>query len=529
MKLIILILALFQFFSPVSTQEKLERYESFKIERYNIKLEINDSTDFIKGKTGILISLINPVEEVIMDLASTDAGDTGMTVDSILKNGILVDHIHRENKLHISVFETDTGIIKYDVYYQGQAGEGIIISENMHGEKTFFADNWPNNAHNWFPCIDHPSERALVDFAITAPSHYQVIATGLLTKKVTLPGKRITHYWSSSVPVPVKVMAFAAAGFAVQYHNDIDGIPYSNWVYPQNIEEGFHDFAITPDIIRFFTDLIGPYPFEKIANVQSTTRYGGMEKAGNIFYHERSVKGDRSIEPTMVHEMAHQWFGNSVSEADWPHLWLSEGIATWLTDIYIEQHYGTDKLKEKLITYRNNVIDYSRVHLAPIVDYHANEPADLLNPNTYQKASWILHMLGEKIGRSTLIKGIVEYYDQFKHNSASSYDFVEVIENVSGVDLNEFADDWLYSAGHPVISLSTSYSNGTFLMELTQVQQHKMAFTFPVEIKLILEDESEVSFAFDILFRRHEFVLKLPSEPVEVIIDPDIKLLFEQV
>ena len=154
----------------------------------------------------------------------------------------------------------------------------------MYGNRTFFSDNWPNRAHNWFPCLDHPSKRSKVDFIITAPSHYQVIATGLKHRTVSLPGNRTTHYWTSAVPVPTKVMAFAAAEFAIDYNDDIDGFPYSNWVYPQNMEEGFYDFNVTPEIFRFFTSTIGPYPFEKIANVQSTTRYGGMENAGNIFY-----------------------------------------------------------------------------------------------------------------------------------------------------------------------------------------------------------------------------------------------------
>jgi aminopeptidase N len=530
MKPVALFLAFVYSIIPAEAREYLQSYESLDVKHYDIYLHINDTSNTINGLTGISVLYKYPVEEVNFDLASKDKEGTGMVVDSVLKNGSKIEFFHQENNLRMPVSNVDSGqLARFEVFYHGTVNEGLIISKNMYGDRTFFADNWPNRAHNWFPCIDHPSERSLVDFTITAPSHYQVIATGTLKKKVNLPGKRTAHHWSSSIPIPTKVMVFAAAGFAVEYPGDIDGIPYSNWVYPQNMGEGFHDFAVTPDILRFFTEMIGPYPFEKIANVQSTTRFGGMENAGNIFYHEAAVTGDRSIKYTIVHEIAHQWFGNSVTEADWAHLWLSEGIATWLTDLYIEDIYGADKLTERFDSHRRRIIEYSKERLAPVVITHTDNYTDLLNPNTYQKGAWILHMLRGKIGKETLIEGLVEFYNRYSLGNACTDKFISVIEEVSGIDLDEFADDWLYSAGHPVISLNTGFKNDRLIMELVQVQQHKMAFTFPLNIKLVFEDGTDISHKFDIMFRRHEFILEVPSEPVEVVLDPEVWLLFEQI
>ncbi len=530
MKLFFILSTIIYVCSQASARDHLQTFETVNVHKYSINLEINDSTNSIKGIADLNIMLKKATDTLFIDLASLNREGKGMIVDSVLNNGISIDYLHRENKLILPANNSDTSnTLNYKVFYYGIPRDGMIISNNLHGDRTFFSDNWPNRAHNWFPCFDHPAGRAMVDFTITAPSHYQVIATGILKKKVNLPKKRTTHYWSSAVPVPTKAMVFAAAGFAVEFLDDIDGIPYSNWVYSQNMEEGFYDFAITPDILRFYTALIGPYPFEKIANVQSTTRYGGIENAGNIFYNETAIKGDRSIEYTIVHEMAHQWFGNSVSEKDWPHLWLSEGLATWLTDIYIEKKYGADKLKERLINYRKKIIDFSRTRLSPVVDNHEENFIDLLNPNTHEKAAWVLHMLSMKIGRDKMIEGLVVYYNQYKFSNATSGDFIKVMEDISGVTLEEFADDWLYSAGHPVISLSSGYGNGRLVIELVQTQQHKMAFTFPVEIKLIFNDGTDLNYSFDVIFRRHEFVLDVPSEPVEIIIDPEIRLLYEQI
>jgi aminopeptidase N len=500
------------------------------VQRYTIRVEVNDTTDAIKGSACLKVVLKKQADTVTLDLASMNSGKRGMVVDSILHDGLLLKFRHSNNRLRLPVHSAslqDTMV--FTVYYRGIPADGLIISKNMYGQRTFFADNWPNRAHNWFPSIDHPSDRAEVDFIITAPSHYQVIATGLLKKTVSLPKKRTTHYWSSRVPVPTKVMVFGAAGFAVRHMNDIDGIPYSNWVYPQNMEQGFSAFSATPGIVDFFTGMFGPYPFEKIANIQSTTRYGGMENAGNIFYHERAVAEEGSIVNTIVHEIAHQWFGNSVSESDWPHLWISEGIATWLTDHYAEKMLGPDILKNRMVSHRDRVVEFSRTRLVPVVDYHVENYEDLLNPNSYQKGAWILHMLRRKIGEEALVGGLAGFYNKHRLSHANSHDLISVLQDSSGMDLDLFFDDWLFSAGHPVLALNTRYNQGRIHIELLQTQQHKIAFTFPLDIRFVFEDGTHHDQTFDIIFRRHEFILELKSEPFDIILDPDTWLLFERI
>ncbi len=509
-------------------QEYQQRRESFDIKRYSIEIEVNDTTNAIKGATEIEVMLKKPVNEIFLDFISLKSNGNGMVVDSVVKNGSKLRFLHENNILKLPVYDHDShNDHVFKVYYKGIAEDGLIISDNMYGERTFFADNWPNRARNWFPCLDHPSFRAKANFTITAPSHYQVIATGNLRRKVNLPGKKTTHYWFSDVPIPTKVMVFAAAGFAVEYMQDIDSIPWSNWVYPGNIEEGLSSFSATPSILRYFSDKIAPYPFEKIANVQSTTRYGGMENAGNIFYNERSVAGEESIENLIVHEMAHQWFGNSVSEREWAHLWLSEGVATWLTDRYILRKQGGKEFNDRMLSHRERIIGYSKTRLAPVVDHHPEDYTDLLNPNSYQKGSWVLHMLTRKIGEEQVVRGLAEYYDRYRLGSAATEDLIEVFEEVSGTDLGLFSDDWLYSAGHPVLTMNTSFSGKYLNMELIQNQQHKMAFTFPLDIRFIFSDGREIDHTFNIVFRRHEFVIEVPSEPVEIILDPNTWLLFE--
>jgi aminopeptidase N len=150
-------------------------------------------------------------------------------------------------------------------------------------------------------------------------------------------------------------MVIGAARFAVRQTGVVNGFEVTSWVYPQNREEGFDSYKYAPKILDFFHTHIGPYSYKKLANVQSKTRYGGMENASNIFYFENSVAtgaeaaGNASkIEPLVAHEIAHQWFGNSASETDWHHVWLSEGFATYLTHLYFEFTYGRDRMTKDL-------------------------------------------------------------------------------------------------------------------------------------------------------------------------------------
>src|SRR5204863_6116924 len=150
--------------------------------------------------------------------------------------------------------------------------------------------------------------------------------------------RKITH-WKTSVVLPTKVMVIGVARFAIEYEGEINKVPLQSWVYPQNRKEGFSDYSMASGPLDYFSKNIAPYPYEKLANVQSTTRWGGMENAGNIFYYENSVTGKANIEGLLAHEVAHQWFGDSASESDWYHVWLSEGFATYFTQLYLENKY----------------------------------------------------------------------------------------------------------------------------------------------------------------------------------------------
>ncbi|MCU0361796.1 MAG: M1 family metallopeptidase, partial [Bacteroidales bacterium] len=429
----VLILTLFAC-SLLSAHDGYKRNYNLDVLHYSFSITLSDSTDKIQGSAAVDILRRGKEAIVYLDLEGQGASGRGMAVSRVLVEGRKAVWSHTGSRLEIvpgiDFIRPDTLNIIVD--YSGIPSDGLIISKNKYGNRTFFADHWPDRAHRYLPCIDHPYDKAGVDFIITAPDTYSVIASGMLTELSRMPGNITITRWHESDPLATKVMTFGAARFASALTGDHEGTPVWAWVYPENRAEGFRDYAIATEPLRYYSSLIGKYPYGKLANVQSKTIYGGLENAGTIFYSENSVTGTGSSEGLIAHEIAHQWFGDCVTEADWHHVWLSEGFATYLTSMYFESKQGRTRLESDMKSARTRVLRFWERKQAPVIDTTVNKLMDLLNPNSYQKGAWVLHMLRNLTGTENFTRGLRLFYSRFSHSNALTSDFQAVMEEVSG-------------------------------------------------------------------------------------------------
>ncbi|MGZ5287456.1 MAG: M1 family metallopeptidase [Flavisolibacter sp.] len=492
---------------------------------YQYSLLLTDQSDVIEGSAKILLISRSKDTVIRFDLAGREKGK-GMEVSSVKENDkVSRRFIHQGNQLLISMPSIRIGdTASLTIRYKGIPADGLIISKNKHGDRTFFSDNWPTRAQQWIPCNDRPDDKASFEFFVSAPAHYSVISNGVkISEQVLKNGMKQTH-WREVIPQPTKVMVIGVARFAVkQYQNAGSNLPVSAWVYPQDSIKGFYDYAVTPAILDFFTSYIGPYPYQKLANVQSTTIFGGMENASAIFYAENSVTGDRESEDVMAHEIAHQWFGNMASEKSFQHLWLSEGFATYLTNLYWEQKYGQEKFRERLEKDRKEVIEFAKKHQHGVVDSSCNN-MQLLNTNSYQKGGWVLHMLRREVGDKDFQNILRTYYQQYSGGNADTRDFEAVAEKVSGKELTWFFDQWLYRAGIPELEIETSIGNGIFHFF---VKQKGPVYRFTLGIDFIMEDGEYRKESFEVTGESSEFKLPVKGTSVKFSIDPDVNLLYE--
>jgi aminopeptidase N len=499
------------------------------VTHYTYQMTVSDETDQISCTATIKLKMLEDANAISFDLISVNNKGKGMKVSWVKSGEQSLTFDHAANKLLITASGRKGEEKTLQINYTGIPADGLIISKTKYGRRSFFADNWPDRARNWIVCVDDPADKAAVEFIVTAPLHYQVIANGTLVEETNIDDKNKLTHWKEAMDLPTKVMTVGIAEFAVNHLDSTGVVDISSWVYPEDRAKGFYDFALAKDVIPFFEKLIAPFPFRKLANVQSKTTFGGLENAGAIFYAEQMITGDRSGESTIVHEIAHQWFGDMATESDFSHLWLSEGFATYMTMYFMEKKYGVEQANNLLVGDRQEIKDFTIKTLRPVVDSSVKSFMELLNPNSYQKGSWVLHMLRQETGEENFWKGIQLYYKTYAGKNAVTADFQKIMESVSGKDLKQFFYQWLYVAGQPQLDISYKYNQQKRLLTLTVIQQQSTPFNFPLQLTAVSKSGSNATKDIDLKVTKKTTIadILMDFEPASIVIDKHTHLLYE--
>jgi aminopeptidase N len=504
---------------------------------YKFELVLLDDTDQISGKTSIRIFFKKDgLDKIRLDLVNRSEAlqNKGMVIDSVQHQGQKVSYTHRNNELWISLPQASSANTEsqFTIAYHGIPADGLRIGPTKYGDRSFFNENWPNRARHWLPCIDHPYEKASSEFVVKAPLHYQVVSNGLLLEETTLDARNKLSHWRQNVPVSAWLYVLGVAKFAVQYVDWFEGKSIQTWVYAQDRETGFYDFAEpTKQALGFFSDYIGPYVYEKIANIETPSVKGGMETSSAIFYGEELVDGKRStrLRNVVIHELAHQWFGNAVTESSWDDAWLSEGFATYFTMLFIEHAYGREEFVQQLLDARKRTYaDLAKDPGYKIVDDRSAEKGPVTSGLTYQKGAWILHMLRKKIGDQAFQAGIRDYYQRFLNAHATTTDFRLAMERASGQNLQKFFEQWLYQGGYIALKGSWTYDAASKMVRISLQQTQPEAYHFDCSIEVGVYKTGELLPSISVhplSSRSIEISIPADAKPEKVVLDPRTVLL----
>lgn len=523
---------------PRDYRDSYPKNPGIDILNYAFELKLSDASDEIGGKATIDVRFVaGGQKELALDLVkrSEALGGKGMTVSEVTIGGQPAVFRHEMDRLSIPLGRASTAMerVRAVVTYHGVPAAGLKIGPNKHGDRAFFSDNWSSKVRNWLPTVDHPSDKATSELIVTAPAHYQVVSNGVLVEKTSRgDGTMLTH-WKNSVPIAPWLFMLGVSDFAVQYLEEFDGKSIETWVARQDRDKGFFDFAEpSRKVLAYYTDLIGPYSYEKLANIVSNATSGGMEAASAIAYSESSVTGERSRrwQNVITHEIAHQWFGNAVTEADWNDVWLSEGFATYYTLLFREHAYGHDDFvaglkdaRERVLTFYKDKYDFQ------IVRPYVENLNDVSGPMMYQKGAWTLHMLRAKMGVDAFNAGVRSYYREYQDKNARTPDFLRHMEEASGQKLGAFFTQWLFQGGVPQIEAAWSVGPDGVKVELSQTQP-KYRFDLEVDLALKYTDGTlgkveKVRLSAAGAHAPVTFALRADKEVAEVVIDPSTRLL----
>ena len=499
---------------------------------FRLTLLTTDSNE-IEGEATVRLHVAtNGASEALLDLTSTTPEGKGMTVTRVTSNGQPVSFTHEHDRLRLPLpAGAKAGDdVTFDIAYHGEPANGLRLLNNIHGERTAFSENWFHNARQWLPTIDHIGDKATVEFIVTTKAEYQVISNGLLMDQVDLPGSLRRSHWSQDVAVSPWLYSLGIAHFVVHYEAPVKGIQLSFWAFPQDRDKGLK--ALERDARRafeFFSENVGPYAYQKLAHVEAAGMGGGTEHATNIFYGEKSVTAGSA---PVVHETAHQWFGDAVTESDWNDVWLSEGFATYFTLLYTEHAAGRDAFVDGLRRSRDRVLQLEKTQPnTPVVhvNFDESKAAGPNNQLVYQKGGWALHMLREQIGTDAFWRGIRLYYQAHMNGLASTADLRGAMERASGQDLSWFFTQWLTRSGVPTVAGTWRYDAAARQVVVT-IRQAQTADPYRFQMGVgIVQTTGALPRVVQAQVAERETSITIPADaaPASVVFDPNVALLAE--
>jgi aminopeptidase N len=393
-----------------------------------------------------------------------------LRVDSAHVNGVRVSFTRPGDSVRVALPSGGNDTVRVAVFYRGLPTDGLIVRRDSILGWTAFGDNFPDRARQWLATVDHPSDKALVDWIVRAPSSHRVIANGELVEETPESGRAdatlVRTHWRTARPIYTGLMVIGVSPFAVVELGETacnlaeraGCVRQTVWTSPGRRAAMPGSFARVGDIVAFYSKLVGPFPYEKLAHVASSTRYGGMENAGAIFYDERLFTPGSPGESLIAHETAHQWFGDAVTEREWPHVWLSEGFATYFAALWTEYAHGDTAFLGEMRNIRTRVLKSPITVEKAVVDTTLDDLAKVLNTNVYEKAGFTLHLLRREIGDSAFFRGIRAYYAAHRHGNALTADLQQAFERASSRPLGWFFEQWLRRPGYAEADASWSWN-----------------------------------------------------------------------
>lgn len=498
----------------------------YDLKYHRLEWEVDPAVKYIKGKVcSYFVTKADNFDRLNFDLSDE------LIINEIIYQGQSLNYTQSEDNLSIELpIALEEEILdSISISYEGvppSNGFGSFETGQHNGIPVLWTLSEPYGAKNWWPCKQDLNDKVdSIDVIVTVPVGNKVGTNGVLVNQNIDTTGKITYHWKHRYPIPAYLISIAVSNYEeftdyVKYGQD-DSIPVVNYVYPEVLEIARIQLYNTVEQMELFNELFGLYPFadEKYGHAQFGWG-GGME------HQTMSSMGGFSYQ-LQAHELAHQWFGDKITCASWQEIWLNEGFATYITALTSEfLHADTDEWENWKISTINNVTSSPG---GSTFVYDTTNVSRIFNGRlTYRKGAMILHMLRWVLGDDAFFSAVRNYIDdpELAFGYARTIDLQRHLETVSGLELTEFFNDWLYGEGYPRYILNYSHLDGHLMITLDQETSHESVDFFEMPVPVLVSGEFQDSLiVLDHQYSGQEYEIELGFEPLELIIDPDRWLL----
>ncbi|HEX5943073.1 MAG TPA: M1 family metallopeptidase, partial [Anaerolineales bacterium] len=416
----------------------------YDVRHYTLDLTVNDvATADLSGQTVI-------DARATQTLSSLNFDFIGFEIKEIMVNGQPAEFERSKQELTVTPSSplAENESFTVEIQYQGSPGEMNSIAIPIQtGWITFdsgsFVLSEPDGAASYYPVNDHPLDKASYTFRVTVPDPYEVGANGVLTETID-NGETTTFVFEARDPMASYLATINIDEFDVETSQSESGVPIRNY-YPTGSPEAMRrPFERQGEMIDYFSELFGAYPFEVYGALVIDTAFGAALETQTLSIFSKAMIDPNELEGSesvVAHELAHQWFGDSVSLADWRDIWLNESFATYAQGLWMEQTRGGDAL-DRWVREIYAYVRENRQSMTPPGEPTANR---LFNAGVYYWGALALHALRLEVGDENFFAILQTYHERFKGGNARTADFIAVAEEVSGKELSAFFDSWLYS------------------------------------------------------------------------------------
>jgi aminopeptidase N len=519
--------------STISASELDDRFSHddslhiYDTRHYELRVDFDLVNEIIYGDGTILCYSTNDsLDEILLELKS-------LTVDTVMVNGVMTTFDYHSDSLFVPLSgplpEGDSVTVR--VVYHGHP-----VRENWGGfwfqnQVTFTLGDGlyvypPPYNHTWFPNWRHPADKFTMEMWFTVPEGKVAASNSEFIESIPhIPEQTVTWHWRQNEPISSYLYCVAISNYIVLEDSVYDWIEH--YIYPSYLPQAQVSFANVHLMMEAYEDLFRPYPFTGKFGYAMVGQ-GDMEHVGLVAHVYWAVNGGHGYDWLLAHEMSHMWWGDMVTCGTWKDLWLNEGFATYCEALFHEHAYGVE-------SYRNYVQSslmspyFSSGQYYPIYD-----PLQLWSYTVYEKGACVMHMLRHVLGDSLFFAGWNEYGERYYFDTAVTEEFQEVMEEISGEDLDWFFEEWIYGPGYPIYEYAwqgvPSGNDWDVQLWVDQTQTMAGTFTMPIDIAVISavdtvvrtvwidEDPDEVTFAaggdepVEVIFDYHNWMLEVHSE-----------------